>query len=203
MYALLAAALAASLHPSAGHAAPEAAAPKVAAPEAIAPEAAAPEAAAASSPVLESAIPWWEKVTVTVDNKGEKKCLYEASYSGKGAEACDKDLAESIPAGKSDQAGLYSKLTFERRFSPGAVRLDSGKLQPGDTLIGRQVMFLTLGADGSIASCHVVATSGEAPSDYDCDEVKKEQFKAQASADAGARQAFMTVLAYGHTEQIA
>lgn len=187
--AFLAAALAASLQSSA--------------PETPAPEAAAPEAATAATAALESSIPWWEKVTVTVDDKGEKQCRYEASYSGKGQEACDKDLAESIPAGKSGQAGLYSKLTFERRFSPGGIRLDSGRLQPGDTLIGRQVMFLTLGEDGSIASCHVVASSGEAPSDYDCDEVKKEQFKVQASADPGARQAFMTVLAYGHTEQIA
>ena len=187
MLAFFAAALAASFQSSAS--------------EPARPEAAAPEAAA--SPILESALPWWEKVTVTVDDKGEKQCKYEASYSGKGAEACDKNLAESIPAGKSGQAGLYSKLTFERRFSPGAVRVDSGRLQPGDTLIGRQVMFLTLEEDGSIASCHVVSTSGKAPSDYECDEVKKEQFKAQASADTGARQAFMTVLAYGHTEQIA
>ena len=188
MFALLAAALAASL--------------QSAAPDTAAPEAAKPETNATESAALESAVPWWEKVTVTVDDKGEKKCLFEASLSGKGQEACDKDLAESIPAGKSGQAGLYSKLTFERRFSPGAIRLDSGRLQPGDTLIGRQVMFLTLEADGSIASCHVVSTAGESPSDYDCDEVKKEQFKAQASETPGARQAFMTVLAYGHSEQI-
>lgn len=188
MLAFFAAALAASLQSSA--------------PEPAKPEAAPPEAATAS-PLLESAIPWWEKVMVTVDDKGEKQCRYEASYSGKGVEACDKDLAESIPAGKSGQAGLYSKVTFERRFSPGVGRVDSGQLQPGDTLIGRQVMFLTLEEDGSIASCHVVSKSGESPSDYDCDEVKKEQFKAQASAETGARQAFLTVLAYGHTEQIA
>jgi hypothetical protein len=173
------------------------------APEATAPETASSKQGAVGDTVLESALPWWEKVTVTVDDKGEKQCKYEASYSGKGAEACNKELAESIPAGKSGAEGLYSKLTFERRFSPGSLQLDSGKLQPGDQLIGRQVMFLTMEADGSIASCHVVATSGEAPSDYDCDEVKKEQFKAQASAEVGARQAFMTILAYGHTEQIA
>lgn len=199
MLAFLAAALAASLQPTA----PEAPAPETAAPEAAAPETAAPEAAPAQPTVLESAVPWWEKITVTVDDKGKQQsCLYETSSSAGRKEACDEGIAASLPSGKSSGDGLYSKLTFERRFSTGG-RLDSGQLQPGDTLLGRQVMFLTFDAEGAIEACHVVATSGEAPTDYDCDEVRKEQFKALASDDPGARQAFMTVLAYGHTEQIA
>jgi hypothetical protein len=158
---------------------------------------------ATETPVLESGLPWWEKITVTVDDKGKQhSCHYEASLSGEGAKVCDKEMADSVEAGSSGQAGVFSKVTFERRFSPG-IRVDSGRLQPGDTLLGRQVMFLTLDADGAIASCKLVETSGDAPPTYNCDAARQEQFRPQASADPMARQAFMTVLAYGHTEEIA
>jgi hypothetical protein len=97
-------------------------------------------------------------------------------------------------------------VTFERRFTPGG-KPDAGRMQPGDTQLGRQVMYLTIDATGAIASCKVVATAGDTPPDYGCDEAKKEQFKAPApasvAANAAARQAFMTVLAYGHVESIA
>ena len=139
---------------------------------------------AADIDVLDSSVAWWERITVTVDDKGKQhSCHYEASLSGQGVKVCDRAMADSVEAGSS---------------------VDSGQLQPGDTLLVRQVMFLTFDADGAIESCKVVAVSGEAPPTYNCDEAKKEQFRAQASADAGAaRQAFMTILAYGHTEQIA
>lgn len=101
-----------------------------------------------------------------------------------------------------DRPGSVRAARFERRFSPGR-QLDGGTLQPGDTLLGRQVMFLTFNESGSIESCHVVATTGDARPDYDCDEVRKEQFRAQANTGPGARQAFMTILAYGHQELIA
>ena len=108
-----------------------------------------------------------------------------------------------LNTGSSGQAGVLSRVTFERRFSPGAQQVDSGRLQPGDTLLGRQVMFLTFDAEGAVASCKVVATSGDAAPTYDCDEAKKELFRAQASAEPSTRQAFLTILAYGHTEEIA
>ena len=157
-------------------------------------------APASDSTPLESAAPWWEKITVTVDDKGtQQSCRYETSTAGSAA--CDKEIADSIRPGKGIQ-GQFKKVTFERRFSPGG-QLDAGKLQPGDMLLGRQVMFLTIDAKGAIQSCKVVASSGDAPPDYGCEEAKQEQFKAEASADATERQAFMTVLAYGHLEQIA
>ena len=172
-------------------------------PAPVAPETAAPESAAPETPVLESGVPWWEKITVTVDDKGKQQaCHYQISLSGKGAETCDKEMADSIDAGIRGETGTFSKVTFERRFSPGG-RLDSGKLHPGDTLLGRQVMFLTFDASGSIATCKVVATAGEAAPTYGCEAARKEQFRARMSADTTARQAFMTVLAYGHSEQIA
>jgi len=153
-----------------------------------------------ASPILESAQPWWERITVTVDDKGEqRRCLYETSSSG--AATCDEAMAASIP-GTAGKSGSFSKVTYERRFSPGGAQLDSGRLRPGDTLLGRQVMFLTFDAQGAIDSCKVVAATGELEFSYDCDAARKEQFRAQANADPAARQAFLTVLAYGHIERI-
>lgn len=154
--------------------------------------------------ILEPAMPWWERISVTFDDKGtQQSCKYQSSLSPVGAEACDDATAASMKSrGGKGQSGVYSKLTFERRFSP--VTPDSGRLQPGDQLLGRQVMYLTINPEGSIDSCKVVSTSGDTPPEYDCEEVKSEQFRAQASADsAPPRQAFMTILAYGHMEQIA
>ena len=164
-------------------------------------------AAAVSSPVplLEASRPWWERITVTVDDKGaQQSCKYQSSLSPGGAETCEQEMAASIaPRAPSGTAGLYSKLTFERRFSPGG-KLDSGQLQAGDKLLGQQVMFLTIGADGSIDSCRVVGTSGDMLPSYGCEQAKTEQFRAEASAPTKPpRQAFMTILVYGHQEQIA
>lgn len=166
---------------------------------AAAPAAIAEAPAADPTPPLESAAPWWERITVVVDDKGKQQsCRYETSAAR--AEACDREMAASIETGGKGTQGFFKKVTFERRFSPGAV-LDAGKLAPGDRLLGRQVMFLTIDASGAIASCKLVATAGEVPPDYGCAEAKKEQFRVEA--EGGARQAFMTVLAYGHTESIA
>ena len=164
----------------------------------------ATETRADDTTILESSVPWWERITVTVDDNGKQQsCRYEISLSPSGAEACDAQIAAGMKGIRGPSTtGVFSKVTFERRFSPGR-QLDSGHLQPGDMLLGRQVMFLTLDAKGQIESCHVVAKSGEATTDYGCDDAKKEQFRAQASADPSVRQGFMTVLAYGHTEQVA
>jgi len=165
-----------------------------------APQSPAAQSPAAQSPALESAMPWWERITVVVDDKGEQKsCRFETNQ--KGAEACDQAMAASIQSDGEGDAGIFSKVTFERRFSPG--RPDAGRLQPGDTLLGRQVMFLTIDAKGAIESCKLVATSGEVPPDYGCDEARKDRFRAHANVEPGARQGFMTLLAYGHTERIA
>lgn len=159
-------------------------------------------AASTSTPALETSVPWWEKVTVTVDEKGERQsCRYEASQSPTGATTCNKEMVDSLPAGQGEP-GRFSKFTFERRFSPGA-QLDSGKLQPGDVLLGRKVLFLTFDTDGSLQSCKVMAATGDMSFQYDCQEAKKEQFQVQGSAGVSPRQAFMTVLAYGHSEHIA
>lgn len=165
-------------------------------------------ALAASTPslMLEASVPWWERITVTVDDKGtQQSCKYQSSLSANGAETCDEAMAESVapPAGTGATTGLYSTLTFERRFSPGE-KLDSGRLQTGDKLLGQQVMFLTFDSAGSIESCRIVGVSGEMRPSYGCAEAKAEQFRVPARAPAGEpHQAFMTILVYGHQEQIA
>lgn len=162
---------------------------------------AAADATADDSDALESAVAWWERITVTVDDKGtQQSCRYETSLAG--STDCDKAMAASIGSSGNNTAGLFKKVTFERRFSPNG-KPDAGKLQPGDTLLGRQVMYLTIDSNGAITSCKVVATAGEVRSAYGCDDAKKEQFKAEAAAEGSSRQAFLTVLSYGHTEQIA
>lgn len=179
-------------------------APDPLAPETPTVEAPAVDETAVEESILEAGVAWWEKITVTVDDKGKQRsCRFETSLSPSGAEACDEDMASTVRAAGGGPTGQFSKVTFERRFSPGAAQVDGGNLQPGDTLLGRQVMFLTIDAKGMIETCHVVAFTGEARPAYDCDEAKKEQFRVPASEDAGARQAFMTILAYGHSEHIA
>ena len=157
------------------------------------------------SPALDASAPWWEKITRTIDGSGtERSCKYETSLLPKSAEGCEVEASVGIGArGVSARAGLTSKLTFERRFSPGG-RLDSGRLQPGDTLLTRHVMFLTIDPAGSVQSCRVVAALGDEASAYGCAEAKAERFQARAGSTAeGTRQAFMTILVYGHTEQVA
>jgi len=158
-----------------------------------------------TEPALESTVPWFERITVTLDDKGaQKSCRYQFSLSPTGAENCDKDMAASVaPKQAKGQDGVYSKLTFERRFSPG-TKLDTGKLPTGDKLLGQQVLFLTIDANGEIESCKVLATSGDLLPAYDCDQAKSEQFKVAASAPVGPpSQAFMTITVFGHQEQIA
>ena len=53
----------------------------------------------------------------------------------------------------------YTRITFERRFSPGA-QPDKPALQAGELLLGGQVMALAIDGKGAVEHCQVVATSG-------------------------------------------
>lgn len=157
------------------------------------------------STTLESSVAWWERVAVTVDGSGEQQsCTFQSSLQATGPKACDDAVAAGLKvSGSGPPQGAYSKVTFERRFSP-AGRLDSGTLQTGDTLLARQVLFLTIGEDGSIDGCKVIATGGEMALAYGCEEARAEQFRAaDRTGSTEARQAFLTILAYSHQEQIA
>jgi hypothetical protein len=162
---------------------------------------AATGSAASTAAILEAATPWWERITVTVDGKGtQQSCRYETNVLG--AQACEPAVAASIKPGGGGAHGLFKKVTFERRFSPGA-KPDAAPMAPGDTLLGRQVMYLTIDAAGAIESCKVVSVTGDSAPDYDCDALKKERFSTAEGSAEGSRQAFMTVMAYGHVEAIA
>ena len=162
-------------------------------------------ASAASSPALTSTAPWWERITVTTSADGsQQSCRYETNLAGKGPESCDvKGAPADVKRTSGRTGGTQIKITFERRFTPGR-QPDLGSLKPGDTLLGGQVMMLAIDGEGAVRACDVVAESGDARPAYGCDEVRAERFKASAGRGASeARLGYLTVLVYGHEEQVA
>ncbi len=159
--------------------------------------------ATSSTPTLVSNAPWWEKVTVTVAGDGNAHtCRFESSLKP----ASDECEVEGTAIGGSESSGSkaeYTRITFERRFSPGAVP-DAGNLQPGDTLLGRQVMALAIDARGAVQGCEIVAQSGEMAPEYGCKEAAAERFQASATSEGkpARRAAYMTIIVYGHAEHI-
>jgi hypothetical protein len=70
-------------------------------------------------------------------------------------------------------------------------------------LLGRQVMSLAIGAKGTVEGCQVVDASGDVKPAYGCKEASAEKFQASASTmHAPPRQAYMTILVYGHKEHV-
>lgn len=163
-----------------------------------------PAASAATTPTLMSNSPWWEKITVTYDGNGShRSCNYETNLSYGDADACDLDSASASPAKPaSGPAGVQTKITFERRFTPGAAP-DLQSLEPGDTLIGGLMMMVSFGQDGAVRGCSVIAETGEDRPAYGCDQVRAERFKASARVAAqDSLLGFLTVLVYGHEEEV-
>ena len=164
----------------------------------------AAETRAKADPALSSTAPWWEKVTVTIAGDGRSNsCKYETSISPDASKDCDVvGDAKSLGAGGPTAKNEFTRLTFERRFNPGAMPVDAA-LQTGDTLLGRQVMSLAIDAAGKVSGCHVVATSGDVTPAYGCDDAKGEHFEASAvRTRTEARVGYMTVLVYGHEEHV-
>lgn len=155
------------------------------------------------SDTLVSTASWWEKVTVTIGGDGQTQaCRYESSFKPSAAQECDVASATATKAGASGSKAELTKITFERRFSPGAEPA-SPKLQAGDTLLGGQVMALAIDARGAVKKCQVVAASGAMKPDYGCDEATAERFDASAGATPKvAREGYMTILVYGHPEHM-
>jgi hypothetical protein len=166
-------------------------------------------AASTASPTLVANAPWWEKVTVTIAGDGKPQaCEYLASHGEGAASECDvvdapSTSGVSATAAKSMGANdQFTKITFERRFIPGNSAPAKPNLQPGDTLLGGQVMALAIDEAGSVKGCRVVAKAGSVTPDYGCDEAVAEKFQASAGQTASP-QGFMTVLVYGHQENVA
>lgn len=158
------------------------------------------------SSTLVSAAPWWEKVTVTLDGDGKPEaCRYETSLTPSKTEACDVGSDQAAVATKASEShGEITRITFERRYNPGAAP-EKPKLQLGDTLLGGQMMALAIDAKGAVKGCRVVAASGAMRPEYNCDDAQAEKFKASYIAggkEAPDREGYMTILVYGHSEHM-
>jgi hypothetical protein len=137
-------------------------------------------ASTTSSPALVSSAPWWEKVTITIAGDGKpQSCHYESSMRRDKAQSCEVEGSGAASAGSSAANDLFTRITFERRFKPGAEP-DSGALQAGDQLIGRQVLALAIDAGGAVKGWRVVAASGNITPEYGCVDASGERFEASA-----------------------
>lgn len=146
---------------------------------------------------------WWERVTVTMDGNGAPEaCLYETSRSSTGPEKCDIDSGQATMASHASSAkGEVTRITFERRFNPGEAPAKPD-LQAGDTLLGGQVMSLAIDHKGAVQGCKVVAASGAMQPEYSCDDAQAEKFQASVGGAQTAKQGYMTILVYGHSEHM-
>lgn len=151
---------------------------------------------------LMSGTPWWEKITVTIGGDGQSQCRFESSLGPDKAQDCQVAGSRAAMGEQTGAKDQYTRITFERRFTPGAQPA-SGELELGDRLLGRQVMALAIDAGGTVKGCRIVAASGAMTPDYGCAEASVERFQASAR-DAGgtAREGTMTILVYGHAEHV-
>ena len=166
--------------------------------------AAATTAVATSTDTLVSSSPWWEKVTVTMDGNGKPEgCRYETSLKPAGNQACDVDSGPASMVSKASASkGEVTRITFERRFTPGAQPVKPD-MQTGDTLLGGQIMALAIDGRGAVKGCKVVAQSGAMKPEYSCDDAAAEKFQASVGgAEKIERQGYMTILVYGHSEHM-
>jgi hypothetical protein len=159
-------------------------------------------APSADSETLVSSAPWWEKVTITLDGEGNPQaCRFESSLDPSNAQECDVDRQTTLKH-RARSSQEYTKITFERRFSPGEQPKTG--VEPGETFLGGQMMALAIDAAGKVKDCKVVATSGSMTPEYGCADAQAEKFQASTGAAAGEaeRQGYMTILVYGHHEHM-
>jgi len=160
-------------------------------------------ATATASPDLLSTTPWWEKITITYGDDGShRSCNYESSRSFGGKEECESERATAKPAKASTgSAGVQTKITFERSFTPGAMP-NIRDMAPGDELIGGLVMMVAIDRNGSVRGCSVVAETGDAKPEYGCEQVRAERFQASVGGEQDSQLGTLTVLVYGHAEEV-
>lgn len=160
-------------------------------------------ASASTTSTLVSNAPWWERITVTLSGDGNPEaCRYETSLKT-AADDCDVASNEAAMVNKaSENKAEVTRITFERRFTPGAAPAKPN-LQTGDTLLGGEMMALAIDSKGAVKDCKMVAQSGEMRPEYSCDDATGERFQASYGVkDAPAREGYMTILVYGHREHM-
>ena len=160
-------------------------------------------AATTDEDTLKSSAPWWEKVVVTIAGDGKaQSCTFESSLRPNAAQKCSVSGSQAALGKTSGSKEEFTRITFERRFSPTG-KPDAGDLHPGDTFLGGQVMALAIDARGAVKACEIVAASGAMKPDYGCDEASAEKFEASTTKDpASARIGYMTIIVYGHSEHL-
>ena len=173
--------------------------------------AATPSSPAQASETLTSNAPWWERVTVTVNDDGQtQSCRYETSLqpnAGKdcsvvGVTAQQTSASASASHSSSGSKDEVTRITFERRFSPTS-KPELSALQTGDVLLSGQVMALAIDAKGAVKGCKVVEISGAVAPQYGCSDAASEKFSANAAGPGSApRAGYMSVLVYGHSEHV-
>jgi hypothetical protein len=159
-----------------------------------------------SAATLLSSSPWWERITVTISGDGKpQSCRFESSRSPEAGKPCDvvgdkAALAASSPSSAKDQ---YTRITFERRFKPGA-QPDAGDVKPGETLLGGRVMALGIDTHGLVKACKIVSQSGAMRPEYGCEQATTERFEASAEKPGAVvqREGYMTIVVYGHSEHV-
>lgn len=146
---------------------------------------------------LSASAPWWEKLVLTLGEKGETRaCQFETSLEPGKRQPCEVEGTNEAAKGVPEQV---TRITFERRFSPAASLAD-GEVKAGDKMLGKSVLALAIDAGGRVTGCKVVAAGGMRP-DYGCKEAAAEKFEASASAMAAPnRVASLTILVYAHEE---
>ena len=159
---------------------------------------------------LTSSAPWWERVTVSVTDDGKTQgCKYETNLGGGKSSSCsvsgdDQATAAKASSSSSGPKDKITRITFERRFTPAAMPV-APAMQPGDLLLGGAVMALAIDGKGAVEHCQVVSTSGSVTPQYGCDEASAERFDASAGDPhlrTPAREGYMTILVYGHSEHV-
>ena len=160
-------------------------------------------ATTSSDAMLVSNAPWWEKVTVTMSGEDAQSCRYETSLKPSATESCDVESGEAATISKaSSRDGTVTRITFERRFTPGDSPARP-ELSPGDTLLGGQIMAIAIDAEGQVKGCKVIAQSGSVQPQYGCDDASAERFQASfGNAKTAERQGHMTIIVYGHSEHM-
>lgn len=160
-------------------------------------------ASAQPSSSLLSTNSWWERVTVTVNGEGQaQSCLYQTSQQPNRPKTCDVVSSQAAMAtGEKGAKDQYTRITFERRFTPGQTPTATD-LQPGETFLGGQVMALAINPTGAVNGCRVVATSGSMLPEYGCDEASAERFQSGSRGQAAATEGYMMVLVYAHAEHV-
>jgi hypothetical protein len=144
-------------------------------------------------------------VVVTVTDDGQtQSCRYESSLKPEGALDCSVVRSEATKASAGGSKGEYTRITFERRFTPGTT-LNAPSPSAGETLLGGRIMALGIDPHGTVKTCKVVSISGSLAPQYGCDEASAERFDASATdphAQATEREGYMTILVYGHSEHV-